>query len=75
MIVIDNSQDVLGVTHMPAYDPRPAANSQLTGRWEAQMDLRLVQRYQQTHPKQDVIMLYGHTRGFAEQILNPRGGW
>ncbi|MFJ7078978.1 phosphodiester glycosidase family protein [Streptomyces sp. NPDC098781] len=67
------AKDVLVITHMPAYDPHPAANSQFTDRWEARMYLRLVQRYQQTHPKQHVIMMYGHARGFAEQILNPEG--
>ncbi|MDT0465391.1 phosphodiester glycosidase family protein [Streptomyces gibsoniae] len=67
------AKDVLVITHMPAYDPHPAANSQFTDRWEAQMYLRLVQRYQETHPDQHVIMLYGHARGFAEQILNPEG--
>jgi exopolysaccharide biosynthesis protein len=67
------AKDVLVITHMPAYDPHPAANSQFTDRWEAQMYLRLVQRYQETHPKQHVIMMYGHARGFAEQILNPQG--
>ena len=65
--------DVLVVTHMPAYDPHPAANSQFTDRWEAQMYLRLVQKYQQSHPDKHVIMLYGHARGFAEQILSPTG--
>lgn len=67
------AKDVLVVTHMPAYDPHPAANSQFTDRWEARMYLRLVQRYQETHPKQHVIMMYGHARGFAEQILDPEG--
>ncbi|MFF3461965.1 Ig-like domain-containing protein [Streptomyces sp. NPDC002619] len=67
------AKDVLVVTHMPAYDPHPAANSQFTDRWEARMYLRLVQRYQETHPKQHVIMMYGHARGFSEQILNPEG--
>ncbi|MGI5142535.1 phosphodiester glycosidase family protein [Streptomyces sp. CA-106110] len=67
------AKDVLVITHMPAYDPHPAANSQFTDRWEARMYLRLVQRFQQTHPKQHVIMMYGHARGFAEQILNPEG--
>ncbi|MFD0136505.1 phosphodiester glycosidase family protein [Streptomyces sp. NPDC127159] len=67
------AKDVLVITHMPAYDPHPAANSQFTDRWEARMYLRLVQRYQETHPKQHVIMMYGHARGFAEQILNPEG--
>lgn len=67
------ARDVLVITHMPAYDPHPAANSQFTDRWEARMYLRLVQRYQETHPKQHVIMMYGHARGFAEQILDPEG--
>ncbi|MFJ4467085.1 phosphodiester glycosidase family protein [Streptomyces sp. NPDC089424] len=67
------AKDVLVITHMPAYDPHPAANSQFTDRWEARMYMRLVQRYQETHPKQHVIMMYGHARGFAEQILDPEG--
>ncbi|MEU3986166.1 phosphodiester glycosidase family protein [Streptomyces sp. NPDC026672] len=67
------AKDVLVVTHMPAYDPHPAANSQFTDRWEARMYLRLVQRYQQTHPQRHVVMMYGHARGFAEQILDPEG--
>ncbi|WP_328885952.1 phosphodiester glycosidase family protein [Streptomyces sp. NBC_00316] len=67
------AKDVLVITHMPAYDPHPAANSQFTDRWEARMYLRLVQRYQETHPKQHVIMMYGHARGFAEQVLDPEG--
>ncbi|TFV32474.1 Ig-like domain-containing protein [Streptomyces sp. T1317-0309] len=58
---------MLVITHMPAYDPHPAANSQFTDRWEARMYLRLVQRYQETHPKQHVIMMYGHARGFASR--------
>ncbi|GHH74660.1 hypothetical protein GCM10018793_16400 [Streptomyces sulfonofaciens] len=67
------AEDVLVTTHMPAYDPHAAKNSQFTDRWEARMYLRLVQRYQQTHPRQHVIMLYGHARGFSEQILDPEG--
>jgi exopolysaccharide biosynthesis protein len=67
------AKDVFVVTHMPAYDPHPAANSQFTDRWEAQMYLRLVQKFQQSHPQSHVIMLYGHARGFSEQILNPQG--
>ncbi|MDX3076541.1 phosphodiester glycosidase family protein [Streptomyces sp. MI02-7b] len=67
------AKDVLVVTHMPAYDPHPAANSQFTDRWEARMYMRLVQRFQQSHPNQHVIMMYGHARGFSEQILDPEG--
>jgi exopolysaccharide biosynthesis protein len=64
---------VLVVTHMPAYDPHAAANSQFADRWEARMYLRLVQKYQQTHPDKHVVMVYGHARGFAEQLLDPTG--
>ncbi len=64
---------VVVATHMPAYDPHAVADSQFTDRWEARMYLRLIQRYQQTHPAKHVIMLYGHARGFAEQILDPSG--
>jgi exopolysaccharide biosynthesis protein len=67
------ARDVLVVTHMPAYDPHAAANSQFSDRWEAQMYLRLVQKYQESHPDKHVIMLYGHARGFSEQILDPEG--
>ncbi|HEY4022236.1 MAG TPA: phosphodiester glycosidase family protein [Pseudonocardiaceae bacterium] len=64
---------VIVATHMPAYDPHAVADSQFTDRWEARMYLRLIQRYQQTHPAKHVIMLNGHARGFAEQILDPLG--
>jgi hypothetical protein len=64
---------VIVATHMPAYDPHAVADSQFTDRWEARMYLRLIQRYQQTHPDKHVIMLNGHARGFAEQILDPLG--
>jgi len=67
------SPAVAVVTHMPAYDPHPVANSQFSDRWEAKMYVRLIQRYQQTHPDRHVIMVYGHSRGFAEQSLDPSG--
>jgi len=67
------SRAVAVVTHMPAYDPHPVANSQFSDRWEAKMYVRLIQRYQQTHPDRHVIMVYGHSRGFAEQTLDPSG--
>jgi exopolysaccharide biosynthesis protein len=70
----DNTSPVVVVaTHMPAYDPHPIANSQFADRWEAQMYMQLVANYQRTHPQTHVVMLYGHARGFAEQILNPEG--
>ncbi|MCU1679593.1 MAG: Ig domain protein group 2 domain protein [Amycolatopsis sp.] len=67
------SRAVVVATHMPAYDPHPVADSQFSDRWEARMYVRLVQRYQQTHPDKHVIMVYGHARGFSEQILDPEG--
>jgi exopolysaccharide biosynthesis protein len=70
----DNTSPVVVVaTHEPAYDPHSAANSQFSDRWEAQMYMQLIWRYQQTHRESHVVMLYGHARGFAEQILNPQG--
>jgi exopolysaccharide biosynthesis protein len=70
----DNTSPVVVVaTQEPAYDPHAPATSQFSDRWEAQMYLQLVYRYQQTHPKAHVVMLYGQARGFAEQILNPQG--
>lgn len=64
---------VLVATHMPAYDPHPAANSQFADRWEAREYLRLIQRYVQTHRGVHVAMVYGHARGFSEQVLDPDG--
>lgn len=72
-LTANTSKAVVVTTHMPAYDPHPVADSQFSDRWEARMYVRLVQRYQQTHPWTHVIMLYGHARGFAEQVLNPQG--
>jgi hypothetical protein len=69
----DTAPAVFVVTHMPAYDPHPVADSQFTDRWEARMYVRLIQRYQQTHPTKHVVMVYGHARGVAEQILDPTG--
>jgi exopolysaccharide biosynthesis protein len=64
---------VIVAVHMPADDPFPAKNSQFTDRWEAQQYLQLVQNYQDAHPKTHVIMVYGHARGYSEQILGPQG--
>ncbi len=64
---------VIVATHLPAYDPRAAGTGQFADRWEARMYVRLVQKYQQSHPDKHVIMLYGHDGGFAEQILDPTG--
>jgi hypothetical protein len=64
---------VIVAVHMPADDPFPAKNSQFSDRWEAQQYLQLVQNYQTAHPHTHVIMVYGHARGFSEQILDPAG--
>lgn len=67
------SRNVVVATHEPAYDPHAVADSQFGDRWEAREYVRLIQRYTQTHPTKHVVMLYGHARGFAEQILDPDG--
>ena len=61
------------VTHVPAYDPHPRADSQFADRWEAQMYEALANRYQQTHPFTHVLMLFGHSRGWAEEIRSSSG--
>jgi len=61
------------ITHMPAYDPHPVANSQFADRYEAQEYEALLARFQQTHPRTHLIALFGHARGYAEQLLNPQG--
>ncbi len=61
------------VTHTPAYDPHPRADSQFADRWEAQMYEALIARYQATHPGTHVLLLFGHARGFAEEILDEHG--
>ncbi|WP_323746223.1 phosphodiester glycosidase family protein [Catenulispora pinisilvae] len=69
-----NTQKVAIVTtHVPAYDPHPRDDSQFSDRFEAQMYERLVQKYQQTHPGVHVLMLYGHARGWAEDVRLPDG--
>jgi Phosphodiester glycosidase/Bacterial Ig-like domain (group 2)/Calcineurin-like phosphoesterase len=67
------SKDIILLTHMPAYDPHPIANSQFADRYEAQMYEQLAADYQRTHPRQHVILLFGHARGVAEQVLDPAG--
>lgn len=67
------SKIIIVAVHMPADDPFPAKNSQFTDRWEAQEYLQLVQNFQNAHPQQHVIMVYGHARGYSEQILDPAG--
>ena len=67
------SKDIILLTHMPAYDPHPVANSQFSDRYEAQMYEQIAEIYQRTHLGQHVILLFGHARGVAEQILDPDG--
>jgi len=67
------AKDIILLTHMPAYDPHPIANSQFSDRYEAQMYEQIAENYQRTHPWQHVILLFGHARGLAEQILDPDG--
>jgi hypothetical protein len=67
------SKDVLVVTQLPAYDPTGAGKNQFTDAWEAQMYLRLLQKYQQTHPGVHVVTVAGDASGFSEQILDPQG--
>jgi exopolysaccharide biosynthesis protein len=64
---------VIVTTHEPAYDPHAAANSQFGDRWQAQMYVQLISEYQRAHPHVHVVMMYGHARGFAEQVLNSAG--
>lgn len=67
------SKDIILLTHMPAYDPHPIANSQFSDRYEAQMYEQLAEDFQRTHPQQHVVLLFGHARGVAEQVLDPDG--
>lgn len=72
-LTANTSPVVVLATHEPAYDPHPAANSEFADRWEAQMYVQLAENYQHSHPWAHVVQLYGHARGFAEQILDPLG--
>ncbi len=67
------ARTVVVATSLPAYDPHAAGTSEFSDRWEARMYLRLVQKYQLSHPGRHVVMVYGAARGFAEQILDPLG--
>ena len=72
-LTASTSKDVVLLTHMPAYDPHPIANSQFSDRYEAQMYEQIAEDYQRTHPRQHVMLLFGHARGLAEQVLDPDG--
>ncbi|MEV7323605.1 phosphodiester glycosidase family protein [Streptomyces sp. NPDC093970] len=59
--------------HMPAYDHAPNKSNQFSSRWEAQQYLQLIQDYRLSHPNQRVVLMYGHSRGFADQLIDPLG--
>ena len=67
------ARTVIVATHLPAYDPRPGGSDQFTDRWEAREFLRLIQRYQVSHPSRHVIIVHGHADGFTERIIDPAG--
>jgi hypothetical protein len=69
----NTSKVVFLITHMPPYDPHPVNNSHFGDTYEAQQYMQLAANYQATHPQVHVILLNGHARGVAEQILNPMG--
>lgn len=69
----NTSKVAIVVTHTPAYDPHPRADSQFADRWEAQMYETLLTRYRASHPGVHVLLLFGHARGFAENLLTPTG--
>jgi uncharacterized protein YjdB len=70
---LSTSKDIILLTSRPAYDPHPAGGSQFSDRYEAQMYVRLAADYQDSHPRQHVILLSGQARGLAEQVLDPNG--
>ncbi|HEY1487951.1 MAG TPA: phosphodiester glycosidase family protein [Micromonosporaceae bacterium] len=66
----NTSKVAIVVTHVPAYDPHPRADSQFSDRYEAQMYEALIARYQRTHRGVHVLLLFGHARGFAENLID-----
>ncbi|MFL6072775.1 MAG: phosphodiester glycosidase family protein [Mycobacteriales bacterium] len=69
----NRSKVVVVATHAPAYDPHPRADSQFADRWEAHMYEKLLARYQETHRGTHVVLLFGHSRGFSENLLDANG--
>jgi exopolysaccharide biosynthesis protein len=72
-LTANRSKVAIVVTHAPAYDPHPRADSQFTDRWEARMYEELMIRYQRSHPGTHVMLLFGHSRGFAENLFDASG--
>ncbi|MCL2395748.1 MAG: Ig-like domain-containing protein, partial [Acidimicrobiaceae bacterium] len=69
----NTSKVVFLLTHMPPYDPHPVNNSHFADTWEAQMYEQLAATYQATHPQTHVVLLFGHARGYAEELIDPLG--
>ena len=67
------AKDVIVATQLPAYDPTASGKNQFTDAWEAQMYVRLLQKFEQSHPGEHVIMVAGDATGFSEQVLDPQG--
>jgi exopolysaccharide biosynthesis protein len=67
------ARNVIVVTHEPAYDPHIVQNSQMGDRYEAQMYELLAEKFQASHPRVHLVLLFGHARGFSEQLLNQYG--
>lgn len=67
------AKDVVIVSHEPAYDPHAVQNSQMDDRYEAQMYELLAEKFQASHPGVHVSLLFGHARGFSEQLLDQYG--
>lgn len=67
------TKDVIVATQLPAYDPTASGKNRFTDAWEAQMYVRLLQKFEQSHPGEHVIMVAGDATGFSEQVLDPQG--
>ncbi|MCC2591818.1 phosphodiester glycosidase family protein [Tessaracoccus sp. OS52] len=59
--------------HMPIHDPSPSKTSQASNRWEAEQFLEIIQNYREANPDKRVVVLHGHSRGFANLVLDPQG--
>lgn len=64
---------VFVATHWPAHDPLPNKSNQFQNRWEAQQFLEVINNYRAGHPEKRVVVLYGHSRSFASQFIDPQG--
>ena len=73
VLSLDTANVTFVVAHMPPFDPHLVKNSQMLNRYEAHQFERLMIRFQSTHPGTHVVLLFGHARGFAENLLNGAG--